>query len=209
MMKMKPAQEGDFQNPENGPHAAVCTRVIDLGTQQSGQYDPKRRMMVTWELEDRMDDGRPFIVNKWYTPSLHKRANLRRDIEAWRGAPLADDAEFDVSKLAGQPVLLSTVVNDRGYANVDSLMRLPKGMQAPVPVGEIIVFDLDSPNWDMFELLSERLQETIRSSPEYQEALGTKGGFQGPKAGPDPAVNAPQNDRQPAMADDFDDDIPF
>ena len=77
--------------------------IIDLGThtEDSPQFGRKtqHKMMIQWECpEYRIEiekDGKkldlPRAISRRYTMSLGKKANLRKDLEAWRGKPFTDD----------------------------------------------------------------------------------------------------------------------
>lgn len=171
----------DFVPPPAGSHAAICYRLIDLGTQQSeylGQTKRQHKIILSWELPDElMDDGQPFTIHQRYTLSMHEKAALRAHLAAWRGRDFTDDeaAQFDISAVVGKPCLVSIVHNTkdgRTYANVSSVSKMPKGMQTPAPVNPPIVFNLGEPDWTVFEALSNGLKETIAKSPEYAEARG-------------------------------------
>lgn len=197
---MKATNGGDFAPHPEGTTGAVCIRVVDLGTQDGGQFGPKRKVMITWESSELMSDGRPFLINKFYSHSFHEKAKLRQDLEAWRGKAFADGEAFDLSALIGKPCLLNILHNDRGYADVRSISPLPKGMTPTQATQDTVVFNLDAPDWDEFEKLSERLQERIAKSPEYAR---TKAGPSAapPAAKPEPAVAV--------LSDDFDDELTF
>lgn len=189
---------GDFELAPADQHAAVCYRVIDLGTQQSewqGTVKHKRLITISWELDAKMSDERPFTIHKRYTLSLSEKSALRPDLEAWRGRPFTIEEEegFDVAKLIGAPCLLQVIHAVKGgktYANVSSIMKLPKAMKAPALVNETINFSLDDFNEETFMKLSENLRATIAKSPEYMEATKPK-------------------DQQPQSAPLADDEIPF
>lgn len=180
----------DFELPEPGAYPARCFRVIDLGSHMvefQGTKKTRREIRLYWELlgDERMDDGRPFSVSKKYTLSLDDRATLRRDLEAWRRKPFSEGelAAFDVAKLAGAPCLLSIVHverNGKTYANVGSLMPLPKGTPKPAGVNDVQVFDLSEPDVAVFDALSESMKSYIQESPEFkawQQASKPAGAF--------------------------------
>jgi hypothetical protein len=135
---------------------------------------------VSWELADeKMDDGEPFSIHQRYTFSLHEKAKLRADLESWRGKSF-DEQEleaFDLEVLLGKPCLV-TIVHEAGgngktYANVKSVAKLPKNMPAPsAPANVPHSFTLASPDWSVFDGLSDGLKDTIRKSPEYQQVRG-------------------------------------
>ena len=118
-----------------GQHPVVCCDVADLG-QVKTQWGEKHKVRIYWMLNVKMDDGRPFICAKQYTASLHEMAVLRQDLEAWRGRPFTEEelAGFDLENLIEAPALVNIVhahKDQKTYANINAIMRLPAGMQAP------------------------------------------------------------------------------
>lgn len=123
----------------DGTHPVVCCDVIDLGLVESnfgGKVKTQHKVRIVWQTGEKRDDGKFFTVSQRYTLSLHEKASLRKDLEAWRGRPFTEDElhGFDVEAVIGIPCLLSVIHTAKSgsvYANVNALMRLPKGMQAP------------------------------------------------------------------------------
>lgn len=208
-----PAKGNDFELPPEGSHIAVCYRVIDLGKQRTeyqGKVSHKHKILISWEFpEALMEDGRPFTIGKSYTYSSDPKANLRKDLESWRGKPFSDDelGVFDIFRLVGVGCMIGVAHRDtdRGtFANVTALLRLPKGIQAPTPANTPVCFSLaDRPfSSVVFGMLSERLRDTIKNSPEYKAAI----------EGRDPnEVEEPPtpNGLSDYGGRDLDDDIPF
>lgn len=205
-----PAKGADFELCPEGAHIAVCYRVIDLGTQETtfqGQATRKHQILIQWELPDeRMYDGRPFSIGKKYTYSSSPKSNLRKDLESWRGKKFEDWelGEFDIGKLLGAGCMLNVVHDERQnntYANIASIMRLPKGTATPPIANEKLCFSLADRPFDRhgFNQLSDRLRELIQKSPEYGAAVEGRD---------------PQDDEPPLPSSDADygamsDDIPF
>ena len=205
----------NFKKVPAGAYIGRCYSLIDLGTQTStvGQYAGKsaHKIRIGWELfgEDETGapltivvDGKemPLTISKSYTMSLHEKAALRKDLAAWRGKDFTEDEAkgFDVSKLLGAYCMVNVTTsenNGKTYTNVAGLTPLPGALKnsKPTPVHEHVIFDLDAPDMRVFASFHEKLQEAIKSSPEWQ------------------AVNAhiqqqPQAAAHPHMADE---DIPF
>lgn len=169
----------NFKTPDPGTQSAVCTRIIDLGTQESSyQGKPKsaHKLMMGWELEQRMDDGRPFLATTRFTASLHEKAVLTKFLEGWRGRAFTDEERngFDLTVLLGQPCLL-TLVQNGDYVNVSSAVKLPKGMPPLLPVGPLVMFDLSKFDRNVYDSFSDHLKATIAKSPEYDKAVGGEG----------------------------------
>lgn len=119
-----------------GVHQAVCVDVVDLGLLDvtwQGVKKTQHKVNVAWQIAEDRDDGKPYLVFKRYTLSLSEKANLRKDLESWRGKKFTRDEEmgFDIERLIGVNCLLNIThneVKDKTYANVVSIMPLAKGM---------------------------------------------------------------------------------
>jgi len=205
-MKLPAKTGGDFIPPPAGTHVAVCYRVIDLGTQKiewQGKTKFQRKILLSWELPDeKMEDGQPFTIHRRYTLSSDEKATLRHHLEAWRGLAFTEvdfglDG-FEIKDVLGKACLLGVVhqIKDNNtYANIASIMRLPKGTQAPKPINELVYFGLDTFDPVVFNALSDGLRKVIMLSPEYHEAIKGK--------------EPPADDRDEAPTDDLDDSAPF
>ncbi len=171
---------GDFELAPADTHTATCYRVIDLGTQQiefNGETKHQHKIMISWELDAKMEDGKPFSIHKRYTFSSHEKATLRQDLESWRGAAFTaeDFGKFKLPNLLGKACLMGiihTTKNGKTYANISSIMKLPKGMPIPPLVNEMVDFDLSEFDSAIYAKLSKGLQETIAKSPEYAQVMG-------------------------------------
>lgn len=194
----KASSGGDFEIPAAGAVVGRCYMVADLGTQDTSfQGKPKKahKILLSWELAETMEDGRPFSISSRYTLSLFDQAILRQHLESWRGKTFTEEelAGFDVKNVLGKYCLLSVVHNkegDKTYANVKGIMPLPKGMEKPLPVNKDIYFDVDTGD---ISTIPEWVANVVKKSDEW-------------KARSQPAAPA----KAPAgKFDDMEDDIPF
>jgi hypothetical protein len=190
---------GDFDPIPQGTHLAVCNLVCDVGVQASGRFTPRPKLYIRWELpseriqwtdrEGKAHEG-PAQIGKFYTASLSAKANLRKDLENWRGRAFtpAELAGFDLFTVLGhacQIVVTHTKGADgRTYANVAGLVGLPRGMDRPKAERALVKYSPEDPG--QFNDLPTWLQERIGEAQQPGEHV----------AGSDPA-------------DAFDDDIPF
>lgn len=168
---------GDYEQLPEGSYVARCIKVIDLGTQTTewnGEKKHRPKVMITWEIlddETKMKDGRPFAITKRYTASLHEKAQLRKDLQAWRGKRFTDEEleGFDLKNVLGtycaMQVTHSEGNNGNNYENIEAIMST---REKPEPVNDTIYFDLSDPDMSLFEGFSDRLKETILASPEGQ-----------------------------------------
>ena len=174
---------GDFAPVPAGTHLALCYRVIDLGRQKStfqGEEKVAHKIMISWELPDeRMEDGRPFTIHKRYTWSMHEKASLRKDLEAWRGAPFkeADFGTFDIRNVLGKACIVSVVQDMKPdgkiYANVAGVGKVMKNLTIPPMTNDPVYLWVTPARWDqdVFNSLSDGLKRVIVSSPEYDEMM--------------------------------------
>lgn len=142
-----------FQPAPAGSHAAVCCDVRDLGILDvtwQGKQKKQHKILVSWQIDEPRDDGKPYMVSKRYTLSLHEKAGLRKDLESWRGRAFteAELHQFDVETVVGKPCLLNVMHKVSGgdtYANVAGIGPLPRGMQ-PIQVRDYVRFTERKPD---------------------------------------------------------------
>jgi hypothetical protein len=136
MASVKSENAREFQAAPPGVHQAVCVDVQDLGVLDvtwQGVTKKQHKINIAWQINEDRDDGKPFLVFKRYTLSLHEKAGLRKDLESWLGRKFGRDEElgFDVESVIGLNCLLNITHNQSGektYANVSSVSPLMKGM---------------------------------------------------------------------------------
>lgn len=168
---------GDFRLVPAGNHVAVCNLIADLGRQKtvSQKYGEKvkRQVFIRWELPDEIldwtdKDGHersgPMTVSKTYTASLHENAQLRKDLENWRGRPFTQEElmGFDLTSVAGAAGLVNvthTENNGKTYVNVSGVTPLPKSMPKPTLDDGAVIYDVD--HQETFNLLPEWLRTKI------------------------------------------------
>jgi hypothetical protein len=170
---------GDFEQVPAGTFAARCYQIIDLGHQTfewKGEAKVAPKVRITWELNEMMKDGRPFSISKEYTASIGEKANLRKDLEAWRNRKFSAQelAAFSLENVLGAPCLLGIVHvpskdGTKTYANLGSIMALPKGMECPELVNPAVKFDIGSFDQDIFNSLTNYVQKKILMSKELEE----------------------------------------
>lgn len=162
-----------FEPAPVGVHQAVCVDVVDLGVLEvtyAGQTKKQHKVNLAWQISEDREDGKPFLVFKRYTLSLHEKAGLRKDLESWLGRKFGRDEElgFDVESVIGKNCLLNVTHNqqaDRTYANVVSIMPLQKNM--PTMTSRDYVRKVDrTPEQVAQEVLSAREREPMDTSYE-------------------------------------------
>lgn len=142
---VKGGSETHYAPHPTGPFAAVCCDVQDLGWEEHPQYGWKYKIRLVffcgeWTEEKEIEGERkrfPMTVAKKFTASLADKANLRAFCRSWRGQdfdPQTLRDGFDFEKMLGAPAFLQVghfQYQGETYAGIDTVMRLPKGMEAP------------------------------------------------------------------------------
>ena len=165
--------------PEAGTVQAVCCGVWDLGLQKSvfqGTEKIQHKIVVAWEIDEKIDapdseyHGKPYMLSKKYKLSLNEQANLRRDLESWRGKPFtADDVShgFDVERLYGVNCLIGITHEPSKanpatvYANVTAILPLPKNMEKIQPLR---TRDEEPPKW-VLEIQAQAIDPYAEGDP--------------------------------------------
>jgi len=166
------------ENPPAATHQAVCVRVLDMGTQPGSPAYPaeKRKYRLTFELSNEFDsEGEPFRVDKEYTFVDSEKSILRADWNSWMQRPKDD---INMGEFLGKSALITiehkkSEKTGKVYANVKTIVALPKGMKPLRPQSELEELHLIDGVFDeeVFNKLEKWIKEKVESSPEYK-ALG-------------------------------------
>jgi hypothetical protein len=133
---------GSYHNPEPGLHNAVCVKMFDLGMQEGYEGKMQHKVVIYFELEDRIPDGeykgKRFMLSRTYTLSLNEKANLRKDLESWRGKAFTDEEAkgFDIEKLVNIPCTLNVIMhtaNGKERARISGIMPKQKAAEPLIP----------------------------------------------------------------------------
>lgn len=165
--------------PEPGTTQAVCCAVWDLGLQEStymGEKKVQHKIIIAWEISEKINapeseyHGKPYMLNKKYTLSLGEKANLRKDLESWRGKPFTQeqlDNGIDLETLYGVNCLIGIKHEEdkrdasKVYANVSAILPLTKNTEKIVPVR---AKDEPAPKW-----VQEKIAQAVKPSPEPED----------------------------------------
>ena len=201
----------EFTPAPEGFWPAVCVDVVDLGEVKSvweGKEKIQHKVRIAWEINQLMDDGRRYIVSRRYTASLHEKAQLRKDLDSWRGRQFTPEElrEFDLERVLGAPCCVFVEHQDgqdgKVWANVTKVVKVPAGQERIVASGE-------------YTRVKDRTGQVApkpRSAPppfpppaNPAPAPATAGGPPPAPQAPIPPAPAPADPTPPAPADD----IPF
>lgn len=174
---------------DGGTYMAVCVAVVDLGEQykqfekqKQGKYAEEGMFIFEIPSERVEVDGEDkprWLSSRRFTVSLHERAALYQMLTSWRGKALTDaelDPQgegFDLMQMAGVPAMLSVTIAEKDdgskFNRIEAVTGFPKGIPAPQPENEILIFDADEPDMAVLDKLPEWIQNIIRKSTQFAE----------------------------------------
>jgi hypothetical protein len=144
--------KSDFTPCPEGLWPAVAGDIVDLGMVAT-QWGEKHKVQIRWfaAAEPRRNDGKPYMVSKKYTLSLHEKASLRQMLEVWRGKKFTEDEldGFDLETLIGVQCQIQVAhgQGDEGpYAFPQVILKAPKNAR-PVDVPNDYVREQDRPGY--------------------------------------------------------------
>lgn len=180
----------DFKRIPPGSYIARCYLLVDMGEQLSdGKFGQsvQHKIRLGWEVFGEDETGAPLTVEfegvqrqmtigKTYTLSLNEKAGLRKDLTSWRGRDFSPEelAGFDITNILNVYCMLNITTSEKDgktYTNISAITPLPSALKNAKPPAdhEPVMFNLDEPDWQVFEALPEWLSDTIKKSPQYAE----------------------------------------
>lgn len=176
---------GQKQLPQPGTELARCYAVCDLGTQFSEAFNKvARKCRIYFELPNQQavfDESRgkePFTISKEFTLSLHKKAELRKVLESWRGRAFTDEEldKFDVTKLIGAPCMVSFVLEPRKdgdgqFVKLTGVQKVPAQFtaQMPPPIEKPWSYEISMGRNNTFNNMPDWLREKIAQCEEWKK----------------------------------------
>lgn len=180
-MKVRSAETKMREQPAEGTHAGRLLSIIDLGHQPGFTYQGKKiesawKMEFTYELVNHtMADGRPFVVseevanNDWEDTKSGKRSTLVARARSLLGSDYKKGLA-DIESLLAQPCMVTVEYNEKGYARVRgqaAVGSVPFGMDVKELTNKPYVFDLDSPDMDVWQSMPEFKQNKIKEALNF------------------------------------------
>ena len=197
--------ENDFEKLEKGIYHATCFRMVDLGTQDNtykGETNKRLKVRLDFEITEALDpdtnqvmmaDGRPFGVGREYTASLFESANLRKDLESWRGKSFTQEEldSLELTDFLGCTVKIEVGLTQQtaefagGNPKIMRLSEPRNGTEQVATVNPQVAFDMsvycDEFNGnsnanskamcDVFDEVPAYLQKKVEESYEYRAAV--------------------------------------
>lgn len=167
--------------PPAGTHLARCIQLVDLGTQDGGKYEPKRKLQIVFELvntnmtpENPGEPLRPFVVSVEETYSFGSKANWRKMVESWLGRQFNDNESVSSTELLGRDCMVTVfhkLKSDRitMREDISSVSPVLMGTVVPAARNEIFEFEIGRPDqFQIYQKLYGWVRAKIGNSPEFK-----------------------------------------
>ena len=171
-----------------GNHLARCVKMVHIGTNEEtiqGTVKKLNKVKLSFELPDEThvfkeeNGAEPFLVSKDYTLSMSDKANLRKDLESWRGKSFTPKQaeEFDITVLLGIPCMVNVIhktakSSGNDYVVISGITPLPKRVECPAQIIPSFEFNFTD-SFENFELLDQWTQDRIKESDEFKALTET------------------------------------
>lgn len=183
--KIKNTGGTSFEPLDPGAYPARLIHIIDLGLQAQRPYkgqekDPKYSVSFTYELLDEFqldEDGneqedKPRFIFETM-PIYGLGAENAKSTKRYYALDPEETHEGVFSELAGLPCLLTltkTASKGKFYNNVDQIssMRPKEAKNAAPAVTDLVVFDLDDPDVDVFNTFPDYIKGLIKGNLEFE-----------------------------------------
>lgn len=179
--------EGSSIHVDTGLTVARCVTVALIGRQENtyeGRTRIQDQILITWELSDYpMDDDMPLTISKRFTYVVSDRSNYYKMLNSWspKGLSVEKAKSYDPKRLLGKPCLLDIGLSSKGRPVVERIMtpvdpRTKQNIPIPKPKNELVLYDIQEHDQEMFEKLWPWLQEQIKASPDWHSYAQDKAG---------------------------------
>lgn len=182
-LKLKKKKVTKIPPLEGGTYMGVCIGVIDIGNQYNDRYkkyDAKLMLMFEIPSETVTVDGeeKPRWLSREYTASLSEKAVLCKHLTSWRSKAFTEDElsedgdGFDITTMLGEPCMLTVIVKDTNsgsHSQIENISAMPKGVPVPKTESELMAFDIDNRDEDIFTKLPDWIQTKIKKSTQYAD----------------------------------------
>lgn len=129
---------GSYEKPKPGKYMGILIGFAFVGTQPGGQYGPKPKVMLRWELHKRKgpsldEGGNPHTITKTFGATVRgDNSLLKRAIEA-HGIKVEEGQKTSSHDWMGKVAWLDVEwSDDEKYANVEGISPLdPEDDEAP------------------------------------------------------------------------------
>lgn len=172
-LKMRNTSGGSLDVPEKGTHIARVVGVLDLDLQPGYEYqgemvEPQYKVSFTYELgASRTKEDKPHWVSEDFKVSDHERSKMYARVNAIDPNGKITNNGENLAKLIGAPCMVSTDVNDKGYAKIIGVSSIPNGYPVSELENDPQLFDWDNPDMEVYKRLPEFVQKKLTASLNF------------------------------------------
>ena len=214
-MKPPEGKRGPTPPLEDGLQKARCYLMAYVGVCEDdyqGKITKRPKVILGFlypeHTFDFYGDGEelPYSKCKTYTFNLGRKANLRKDLEKWRGQKWKEDwPDFDLTKVLGTAVLHNIIHNENGDKfYIDGLIKIKSQSECPPLANDPIMYDIREHDHDVFETLPKWIQDMAMESEDWISTFGKV-----VKAGEDSGIPDEDCSHDDPVVEEEEDDIPF
>lgn len=167
----------DFEPIPEDSHHGICYGIVDIGTHFNAKFGKwAHQCFLLFELpEVRVeinDKNLPRGVSKKFTVSLHKKAELRKYLQTWRGRAFTDEElqGWDIKKLLGVNCyiqILHEKKDDKIYSNIAGISPLPKTVVKREPENKPVYFSFEDGMTNIPAGVPGWIADQIKSAKEW------------------------------------------
>lgn len=182
-LKLKRKKRTTVPPLAGGTYLGICIGIIDIGEQYNQNFkNYADKLMLLFEISGETvnvdGEDKPRWLSREYTASLNEKAALYKHLVAWRSRDFTegeldtDGDGFDIESMLGQPCMLTVIVKDGdndAYNRIENIAALPKGVPAPTTEQELLAYDIDERDEEVFAKLPEWIQDKIKKSTQFAE----------------------------------------
>ena len=174
----KKGSDTEYVSPKPGLTVGIVSSIIDCGTTYDEKWKKdKHDVMITLALPKQthiFEEGQApemLTISRWFTLSMHKKGNLKPFVEGITNMAIDDD--FDLFKLLGANCSVHLVdhTNDNGDKRVVIASTSPMMDGSEYIAIETSKFSFGDFKQSEFDALSERMQDRLKKSKEYQDLI--------------------------------------
>ena len=172
-----------------GNYIARCISMVEIGTVEETYLGVKKmlhKVRIGWEFPYELkvfneEKGeQPIVVSKEYTLSLFEKANLRKELESWRGKAFSEveAKKFDITKLIGVPCMINLIHKPsekdptKIYEKISAITPIAKGVTCPPQINPSFIFSFDEFSFENYNSLPQFLKDKIALSMQYKVVTG-------------------------------------
>lgn len=182
-LKLKRKKRTTVPPLAGGTYLGICIGIIDIGEQYNQNFkNYSDKLMLLFEISGETvnvdGEDKPRWLSREYTASLNEKAALYKHLVAWRSRDFTegeldtDGDGFDIESMLGKPCMLTVIVKDGdngAYNRIENIAALPKGVPAPTTEQELLAYDIDERDEEVFAKLPEWIQCKIKKSTQFAE----------------------------------------